>query len=151
MRQLAGKLLGVVLAILWSLPSLAPVVAAVSQKTGSHHVFASLGHGHVDLIFTHCDPTSSSTTHDHPLPTGGGHDEDHVVHLPHPDEQRLNRDTDFAKRSFILAEAMLLIQGFVHPLALTPSVAVPPPPDVAMVWLDYLHAALPPRAPSSLA
>lgn len=151
MRQLVGKLLGVVLAVLWSLPALAPAVAVISQKTGSHHVFASLGHGHVDLVFTHCDPASPSAPHDHPHPTGEGHGEDHVVHLPHPDEQRLSRDTDLAQPNVALADSMLLIQGFVHPPALTPSVAVPPPPDVAVVWLAHLHVALPPRAPSFLA
>lgn len=148
MRQLVGKLLCVVLAVLWSLPSLAPVVAVVSQKTGSHQVFASLGHGHVDLVFTHCDPASPPAPHDHPHPTGEGHDEDHVVHLPHPDEQRLNRDTDLAKPSLAVVEAVFVLDGFLQTPALTSSVTVPSPPDVAMVWLDYLHAALPPRAPS---
>lgn len=151
MRQLVGKLLCVVLAILWSLPSLAPVVAVVSQKAGSHQVFASLGHGHVDLVFTHSDPASPPAPHDHPHPTGEGHDEDHVVHLPHPDEQRLNRDTDLAKPGLALAEAMFLIQGLAHRPMLTPLVAVPPPPDFSIFWLAYLHAALPPRAPSHLA
>lgn len=148
MRRLAGKLLCLVLTLLWSLPSLAPVVALVSQEAGTHRVFASLGHGHVDLVFTHCDPAVQPGPHDHPHPGGPGHHEDHVLHLPHPEEQRLNRDMDLAKPSMALAEAVFALGGLLHPPALTSSVAVPAPPDVALHWLVYQHAALPPRAPS---
>lgn len=151
MRRLAGKLLCVALTILWSLPSLAPVVALASQEAGTHRVFASLGHGHVDLVFTHCDPVSQPEPHEHPHSSGEGHDEDHVVHLPHPDEQRLNRDTALAKPALALAEALFLIQGLVHPPTLISLVAVPPPPEFSISWLAYLHAALPPRAPSCFA
>lgn len=151
MRRLAGKLLCVALTILWSLPSLAPLVAVVSQEAGSHRVFASLAHGHVDLVFTHCDPDSQPGAHKHPHPTGHGHDEDHVVHLPHPDEQRLNRDTDLAKPSLAIVEAVFVTSALRPPLPLTSLVAVPAPADFAIFWLAYLHAALPPRAPSDLA
>jgi len=151
MRRLAGKLLCLVLTLLWSLPSLAPVVAMVSQEAGTHRVFASLGHGHVDLVFTHCEPASPPAPHDHPHPTGPGHEEDHVVHLPHPDEQRLNRDTDLAKPGLATVDALFILNGLIHPPTLTSLVAVPPPPDFTITWLAYLHAALPPRAPSYLA
>jgi hypothetical protein len=151
MRRLAGKLLCVVLTLLWSLPSLAPLVALASQEAGTHRVFASLGHGHVDLVFTHCDPAPPTAPHDHPHPTGDGHDEDHVVHFPHPDEQRLNRDTDLVKPSIALAEALFFLNGLLLPPALTSVVAVPPPPDFTLFWLAYLHAAVPPRAPSFVA
>ncbi len=151
MRRLAGKLLCVALTILWSLPALAPVVALVSQEAGSHRVFASLSHGHVDLVFTHCDPASPPGPHEHSHPTCEGHDEDHVVHLPHPDEQRLNRDTNLTKPSLALADAMFQVNGLVLPPTLTSLVAVPPPPDFTTFWLAYLHTALPPRAPSGFA
>jgi hypothetical protein len=150
LRQLAGRLFGGVLIILWSLPALAPALAVVSQTAGHHEVFASLRHGHVDLVFTHREPTSPPAPTDHPLPTRHDHDEDHVVQLPHPDEQRLNRDPDLPRPGLALTDARDRIQGLARPRTLTSLVAVPPPPEIAAVWLDYLHAALPPRAPSRL-
>ena len=153
-----SKPLSLVLAILWFLPSIAPLAGFVMGMAGAHQFSASLADGHVDLIFSHADscpePLAVETGEhfgprdlDDCVACPECHEDDHVIHLPQPDDQRLTRYASPDKPDSSSEPETVLTKASAA-LVVVRLPAEPPPPDRATFWIGYLHVALPARAPS---